>query len=143
MRDVREGRAEVVQMWGRPESVRREFRAAPLALGRVAEVVAVVPDLMLQSRVVEILSGAGHEVTALAPDAGSTPGRHAELYRRRRQRGRSGRRRGSGVPRCSASTSTPTLSRGPAPRRPASALVVPRSRMVRELPELAEKLLAG
>jgi hypothetical protein len=25
--DVREGRAEVVQMWGRPESVRREFRS--------------------------------------------------------------------------------------------------------------------
>ena len=24
--DVREGRAEVVQMWGRPESVRRDFR---------------------------------------------------------------------------------------------------------------------
>jgi hypothetical protein len=24
--DAREGRAEVVQMWGRPESVRREFR---------------------------------------------------------------------------------------------------------------------
>ncbi len=27
LRDVREGRAEIVQMWGRPESVRREFRA--------------------------------------------------------------------------------------------------------------------
>ncbi len=27
VREVREGRAEVVQMWGRPESVRREFRA--------------------------------------------------------------------------------------------------------------------
>lgn len=26
VREVREGRAEVVQMWGRPESVRREFR---------------------------------------------------------------------------------------------------------------------
>ena len=26
LRDVREGRAEVVQMWGRPESARREFR---------------------------------------------------------------------------------------------------------------------
>jgi hypothetical protein len=26
VRDVAEGRAEVVQMWGRPESVRREFR---------------------------------------------------------------------------------------------------------------------
>ena len=26
MREVREGRAEVVQMWGRPESVREEFR---------------------------------------------------------------------------------------------------------------------
>ncbi len=26
VRDVNQGRAEVVQMWGRPESVRREFR---------------------------------------------------------------------------------------------------------------------
>jgi hypothetical protein len=26
LREVREGRVEVVQMWGRPESVRREFR---------------------------------------------------------------------------------------------------------------------
>ena len=26
VRDVREGRSEVVQMWGRPESVREEFR---------------------------------------------------------------------------------------------------------------------
>jgi hypothetical protein len=26
VRDIREGRAEVVQMWGRPDSVRREFR---------------------------------------------------------------------------------------------------------------------
>ena len=26
MREIREGRAEVVQMWGRPESARREFR---------------------------------------------------------------------------------------------------------------------
>ena len=26
LRDIHEGRAEVVQMWGRPESVRREFR---------------------------------------------------------------------------------------------------------------------
>src|SRR5436189_4749050 len=26
VRDVREGRAEVVQMWGRPESVRQDFR---------------------------------------------------------------------------------------------------------------------
>lgn len=27
IREIREGRAEVVQMWGRPEAVRREFRA--------------------------------------------------------------------------------------------------------------------
>jgi hypothetical protein len=26
-RDIHEGRAEVVQMWGRPESVRREYRS--------------------------------------------------------------------------------------------------------------------
>src|SRR5918996_2188396 len=28
LRDFREGRAEVEQMWGRPESVRRQFRAS-------------------------------------------------------------------------------------------------------------------
>ena len=28
VRDAQEGRAEVVQMWGRPESVRRDFRSA-------------------------------------------------------------------------------------------------------------------
>ena len=27
VRDVHQGRVEIVQMWGRPESVRREFRA--------------------------------------------------------------------------------------------------------------------
>ncbi|HKJ36111.1 MAG TPA: hypothetical protein VKA36_06055 [Solirubrobacterales bacterium] len=27
VREIHEGRAEVVQMWGRPESVRREFRS--------------------------------------------------------------------------------------------------------------------
>ncbi len=27
VRQIREGRAEIVQMWGRPEAVRREFRA--------------------------------------------------------------------------------------------------------------------
>lgn len=27
VRDVRQGRAEIVQMWGRPDSVRREFRS--------------------------------------------------------------------------------------------------------------------
>ncbi len=27
VRDIHEGRAEVVQMWGRPESVRREYRS--------------------------------------------------------------------------------------------------------------------
>ena len=26
LREVREGRSEIVQMWGRPESVREEFR---------------------------------------------------------------------------------------------------------------------
>ena len=31
VRDFHEGRAEVVQMWGRPESVRREFKPATLA----------------------------------------------------------------------------------------------------------------
>ena len=28
LRDFREGRAEVTQMWGRPESVRKQFRAS-------------------------------------------------------------------------------------------------------------------
>ena len=30
VRDAREGRAEVVQMWGRPESIRRDFRRRSL-----------------------------------------------------------------------------------------------------------------
>ena len=63
VREVREGRAEIVQMWGRPESVREEFRQRrSLSGGRVARVLAVVPDLMLSSRVVEALTAAGHEV---------------------------------------------------------------------------------
>ena len=35
VREVREGRVEVVPMWGRPESVRREFaqRAGAIAAG--------------------------------------------------------------------------------------------------------------
>ena len=59
VRDVREGRAEVVQMWGRPESRACESFAAAEASDRVARVVALVPDLMLASRVEATLAGAG------------------------------------------------------------------------------------
>ena len=60
--EVREGRAEVVQMWGRPESVREEFRQRRAHL--VARVLSIATDLMLASRVDAALTAAGHHVVA-------------------------------------------------------------------------------
>ena len=68
VREVREGRSEVVQMWGRPESVREEFRQRRSHL--VARVLAIVTDLMLSSRVEESLRGRGARRRGRAKPAG-------------------------------------------------------------------------
>ena len=61
VREVRAGRVEVVQMWGRPESVRAGVPPAA-ARSSVARVAALVPDLLFGSRVQGSLTAAGHEV---------------------------------------------------------------------------------
>ena len=103
----------------------------------MARVVAIVPELMLASRVTTALAAAGHEVeqTASVPDEldgadlvvadldAASPERLADL----------------GVPVLGfyQHTDVETKKRADA----AGVFAVPRSRMVRELPELAARLL--
>lgn len=106
----------------------------------MATVVALVSDLMLASRVQGALSAAGHEVTVKAVADAETAG--ADLI----------------VADLEAVDAEAVAAIGPPTlgfyshvdvetRRAAEAagfdLVVPRSRMSRELPELAERLLSG
>ena len=96
---------------------------------------------MLASRVEATLAGAGHEVTVASDSAAADLGRG----------GPDRRRRGRGRPRASWPATAPgarLLLATPTPRRRARAeaagvdLVVPRSRLARELPELVDGLLA-
>ena len=105
----------------------------------MARVVALVPDLMLASRVEATLAGAGHQVT-LGASLGAQPAAEADLI----------------VADVDEIDPTSVVNRGlpvlgfyrhtdPQTRRRAEAagvdLVVPRSRLARELPELAARLL--
>jgi hypothetical protein len=105
----------------------------------MARVLAVVPDLMLSSRVSGMLGAAGHEVTVVA----SSPGAEAFEY---------------DLVVCDLeAVAAADIASLPAPtigfyshvdvetrdqgRNAGLDLVVPRSRMARELPELAARLL--
>jgi hypothetical protein len=100
-----------------------------------------VPDLMLASRVEATLAGAGHEVT-LAHGQGSEPLGDADLIVADV---------GEVDPAGVVKPGKPVLGfyrhTDPERRRRAEAvgvdLVVPRSRMARELPELVEQLLGS
>jgi hypothetical protein len=105
----------------------------------VARVLALVTDLMLASRVDASLSAAGHQVTVsgeAGPDAGSADLIVADLE--------------AVDPVAVAALGPPTLgfySHVDVETRHRAEeagfdLVVPRSRMARELPALAERLLA-
>ena len=61
LREARTGRVEVTQMWGRPESVRQEFRKRRVAVARGARAL-LSPDLLFGSKVEGALRAAGHEV---------------------------------------------------------------------------------
>jgi hypothetical protein len=105
----------------------------------VARVLAVVPDLMLSSRVVEMLSAAGHEVevTAVPPESSDAEAIVCDLD--------------AVDPAAVPALGLPSLGFYShvevETKRAAEAagidLVVPRSRMARELPELVERLLPG
>ena len=105
----------------------------------MARVVAVAPDLLLGSRVEAMLSAAGHEVT-LAPALAEAPLADAELLVADLD---------AEDPEALAVLEVPVLGYyshvNVETRRAADAagidLAVPRSRMARELPQLAERLL--
>jgi hypothetical protein len=105
----------------------------------LARIVAVVPDLMLASRVREILAAAGHEV--VTADAPSDPELDdAELIVADVNDVRPEEITGHGAPVLGFHRHTDPASRVRA-EEAGVALVVPRSRMVRELPELIAGLL--
>jgi hypothetical protein len=105
----------------------------------VARVIALVPDLMLASRVEATLAGAGHDVT-LSASLGAQPVADADLIVVDV---------GEVDPDTVVNRGLPVLGfyrhTDPQTRRRAEAagvdLVVPRSRLARELPELASRLL--
>jgi hypothetical protein len=109
------------------------------ACNPVARVVAMVADLMLASRVEATLAGAGHEVI-LDLGQGAEPSADADLIVADV---------GDVDPASVVKLGKPVLGfyrhTHPQQRRRAEAagvnLVVPRSRLARELPELVERLL--
>ena len=143
VREVRSGRVEVVQMWGRPESVRHEFRRGARS-SRVASGPRrrVVPGPAVRLAVAGRCDAAGHEVELV--DARARPRRAGHRRRRgRRPRRRGGRdrphrsgsvaglllpRRGrpeESAPRPPASTSSCRARGSPARRRARRALLAP------------------
>lgn len=107
----------------------------------MARVVAVASDLLLGSRVEEALSGAGHEVS-LAPSLAEAPLQGADLLVADLDTETPEALVGLGMPVLGYHSHVDTDTRGAAEAAGVD-LVVPRSRMARELPELASRLLAG
>jgi hypothetical protein len=107
----------------------------------VARVLAVASDLLLGSKVEATLRAAGHDVT-LSPSLAATPLDGAELVVADLDAESPEALVGLGVPVLGYYSHVEVET-----KRIAEAagvdLVVPRSRMARELPELAEGLLSG
>jgi hypothetical protein len=107
----------------------------------VARVVAVATDLLLGSKVEATLTAAGHEVT-LAPSLAESPLEGAELLVADLDTENPEALVGLGIPVLGYYSHTDADT-----RRAAEAagvdLVVPRSRLARELPQLAERLLSA
>jgi hypothetical protein len=105
----------------------------------MARIAAVVPDLMLQSRVAEILGAAGHDVT---PAASPEDAAGAELIVADVNDVDPAAVAAHGVPVLGFHQHTDPDSKARA-EAAGVAMVVPRSRLMREMPELVERLLAG
>ena len=104
----------------------------------MARIAAVVPDLMLQSRVVETLSAAGHEVSIVAEPADAEG---FELIVADVNEVDPAAVAAHGVPVLGFHQHTDPDSKQAA-EAAGVRLVVPRSRLMREMPELAQQLLA-
>jgi hypothetical protein len=105
----------------------------------MARVVAVAADLMLGSKVEATLSAAGHEVT-LSPSLHEAPLGEAELLVADLDAQSPEALVGLGVPVLGYYSHVNAETRAAA-EAAGIDLVVPRSRMARELPQLAERLL--
>ena len=106
----------------------------------MARVLALVPDLMLASRVEATLTGAGHEVV-LGSDPADGSLREADLVVADVGDVDPGLVAGNGPPVLGVYRHTDPETRARAEAAGVD-LVVPRSRLARELPELVDRLLA-
>lgn len=107
----------------------------------MARVVAIAADLMLGSKVEATLSAAGHEVT-LAPSLQEAPLDAADLIVADLDVGNPEALVGLGVPVLGYYSHVNVETRETAVAAGVD-LVVPRSRLAREMPELVEGLLKG
>jgi hypothetical protein len=107
----------------------------------VAHVVAISSDLLLGSKVEAMLSAAGHEVT-LSPALAEAPLDDAELIVADLDGENPEALVGLGIPVLGYHSHV-DIETKQAAEAAGVDLVVPRSRMARELPELASKLLGG
>ena len=107
----------------------------------MARVVAISSDLLLGSKVEAMLSAAGHEVT-LSPSLSAAQIESAELIVADLDAESPEALVGHGVPVLAYYSHVDVGAREAAETAGVN-LVVPRSRMARELPELATKLLGG
>jgi hypothetical protein len=107
----------------------------------VARIVAIAPDLMLGTRIQETLSAAGHDVS-LAASAAEAPLDDAQLLVVDVERENPDAVVGLGVPVLGFYPHTDAELRERAEAAGVD-LVVPRSRLAREMPELVEGLLSG
>jgi len=105
----------------------------------VPRVLAVAPDLLLGSKVEAMLSAAGHDVT-LVPSLAEAPLEEAELIVADLDAENPETLVGLGVP-VLGFYSHVNVETKKASEAAGVDLVVPRSRMARELPDLAAKLL--
>jgi hypothetical protein len=106
----------------------------------MARVVAVAADLMLGSKVEATLSAAGHEVT-LSPSLQEAPLHEAELLVADLDTENPEALVGLGIPVLGYYSHVEVETREAAEAAGVD-LVVPRSRLAREMPQLAERLLS-
>jgi hypothetical protein len=106
----------------------------------VARIVAIAPDLMFGSRIEETLRAAGHEVT-LSPSVSEAPLDEAELLIADLDNENPEALVGLGMPVLGFYRHTEAQTRQVAEAAGVD-LVVPRSKMAREMPELVGRLLA-
>jgi hypothetical protein len=107
----------------------------------VARIVAVSPDLLLGSKVEAMLSAAGHQVT-LSPALAEAPLDDADLLVADLETENPEALVGLGVP-VLGYYSHVDIETKQAAEAAGIDLIVPRSRLARELPDLAIKLLEG